>query len=70
MGFPKQEYWSQLPFSPPGDLPDLEIEPVSPVLAGNPVNHQGSDRVGPKVRFYDLRSPVEFQNSFEKADIT
>ena len=27
MGFPKQEYWSSLPFSPPGDLPDLGIEP-------------------------------------------
>ena len=35
-----------------------------------PLNHQGSHRVGVKMRFYDLRSPVEFQNSFEKADIT
>ena len=24
MGFPRQEYWSGLPFPPPGDLPDLE----------------------------------------------
>ena len=23
MGFPRQEYWSGLPFPPPGDLPDL-----------------------------------------------
>ena len=30
MGFSKQEYWSGLPFPPPGDLPDPGIEPVSP----------------------------------------
>ena len=37
MGFPGQEYWSGLPFPPPGDLLDPEIEPVSlasPALAG------------------------------------
>ena len=22
MGFPRQEYWSRLPFPPPGDLPN------------------------------------------------
>ena len=27
MGFPRQEYWSGLPFPFPGDLPDPEIEP-------------------------------------------
>ena len=30
MGFFRQEYWSGLPFLPPGNLPDPEIEPVSP----------------------------------------
>ena len=37
MGFSRQEYWSGLPFSPAGDLPDSEIEPMShtcPALAG------------------------------------
>ena len=29
--FPRQEYWSGLPFPPPGYLPDPGIEPVSPV---------------------------------------
>ena len=36
MGFPRQE-WSGLPFLPPGDIPDLGIEPLSlmsPALAG------------------------------------
>ena len=32
MGFPKQEYWSGLPFPSPGDLPDPGIEPGSPSL--------------------------------------
>ena len=34
MGFPRQEYWSGLSFSPPGALPDSGIEPMSPALAG------------------------------------
>ena len=29
MGFSRQEYWSGLPCPPPGDLPDLGIEPAS-----------------------------------------
>ena len=32
MGFPRQEYWSKLPFPSSGDLPDPGIEPVSPAL--------------------------------------
>ena len=31
MRFPRQEYWSRLPFPTPGDLPDPGIEPA---LAG------------------------------------
>ena len=37
MGFPRQEYWSGLPFPSPGYLPDPGVEPVSPAspaLAG------------------------------------
>ena len=30
MGFPRQEYWSRLPFPSLGDLPDPRIEPASP----------------------------------------
>ena len=32
MGFPRQEYWSGLPFPSPGDLPNPGIEPGSPAL--------------------------------------
>ena len=37
MGFPRQEYWSGLPFPPPGHLPHPGTKPASPVapaLAG------------------------------------
>ena len=51
MGFFRQEYWSGLPFPPPGDLPNPGIKPASPVsiaLAGGfffffkPLSHLGS----------------------------
>ena len=32
MEFCRQEYWSGLPFPPPGDLPDPGIEPTYPAL--------------------------------------
>ena len=32
MGFPREEYWSRLPFPSAGDLPDPGIEPGSPTL--------------------------------------
>ena len=34
MGFPRQEWWSELPFPSAGDLPDLGIESESPALTG------------------------------------
>ena len=34
MEFSRQEYWSRLPFPPPGDLPKPGIEPTYPTLAG------------------------------------
>ena len=44
MGFPRQEYWSGLPFPSPGDLPAPGIEPLSPVLLADPLplSRQGS----------------------------
>ena len=34
MEFPRQEYWSQLPFPSPGNLPDPGGESVSPMSSG------------------------------------
>ena len=47
LGFPRLEYWSGLPFSPLGDLPDRRIKlifPVSLALEG---------------RFFTTEPPVE-----------
>ena len=43
MGFPRQEYWSGLPFPSPGDLPKQGIKPGSPALQGDslPTEPQG-----------------------------
>ena len=46
MGFRRQESWSGLPFPSSGDLPDPEIEPESPALAG---------------RFFSIEPPVKSQ---------
>ena len=47
MGFSQQEYWSELPFPSPEDLPNPGIEPVSPVspalqVDSLPLIYQGS----------------------------
>ena len=34
MEFSRQKYWNGFPFPPPGHLPEPEIEPASPALAG------------------------------------
>ena len=45
MRFPRQEYWIELPFTSPKLLPNAEIEPEAPELAGRfptpepPVKH-------------------------------
>ena len=44
-----QEYWSGLPFPPPGDLPNPETEPTSPASPALqadslPAEHQGSPK--------------------------
>ena len=43
-GFSRQEYWSGLPYLPPGDLPNPGIKPRSPILQAilYQLTHQGS----------------------------
>ena len=43
MGFSRQEYWSGLPYPPPGVFPNSGIEPTSPVLKVDflPLSHWG-----------------------------
>ena len=42
IGFSRQEYWNELPFPPPEDLPNQGTEPESPALQVNylPLSHQ------------------------------
>ena len=40
MGFSRQEYWSGLPFPPPGDLPNPGVKPMSPALQANSLPYE------------------------------
>ena len=46
MGFPRQEYWSGLPFPSPADLPNSGIESRSPTLQADalPTELRGNPR--------------------------
>ena len=49
MGFPRQEYWSGLPFPSPEELSDSGIKTESPALQADslPLGDQGSPRIKP-----------------------
>jgi len=42
MGFSRQEYWSELPFPSPGDLPNPGIEPTSPASPALALYHRAT----------------------------
>ena len=54
MGFSGKKYWSGLPLSPPGDLPDPGIELVRP---GSPALQADSLPAEPLGKPYFLRIP-------------
>ena len=53
MGFPRQEYWSRLPFPSPGDLPDSGIEPGSPALQADALTSEPPGKPKDVVHIYD-----------------
>ena len=53
MGFPRQEYWSGLPFAPPGDFPHPGIKLGSPPLH---MDSSQSEPPGKTVYFYDYEN--------------
>ena len=64
MAFSRQEYWSRLPWPPPGDLPDPGIEPVSlmpPALAGGFFTTSATWK---NLRHTAAAYPREFKNIF------
>ena len=61
MGFSRKEYWSELPFPPPGDLPDPGIKLTSPM---SPALQTNSLPIEPSGKLY---SAVEISNSLRLA---
>ena len=49
MEFSRQEYWSGLPFSSPGDLPNPGIKPGSPALQADTLPSEPPGKPQPKV---------------------
>ena len=61
MAFSRQEYWSGLPFPPPGDLPNPGIKPRSPASPGRffpteppgkPTWHRGRTQMFERLRHF------------------
>ena len=68
MGFPRQEYWSGLPFPSPEDLPDTEIKPMSLALIGGlfateppgkPIRHSRKGKIRKTVERSVVRQGLE-----------
>ena len=53
MGFSRQEYWSGLPFTSPGDLPNPGIEPRTPALEAD--SQQLSYKGRPMQHYLDIK---------------
>ena len=54
MGFSRQEYWSGLPFSSPGDLPNPGIEPGIPALEADALTSEPPGKLGTSQMSYFL----------------
>ena len=52
MGFFRQEYWSQLPFPSPGDLPYPGIELGSPALQADSLLSESPGKPRVEMHFY------------------
>ena len=63
MGFSSQEYWSELPFPSPGNLPDPGIEPRSPILQADSLL---SEPAGQKIL---RRGGKNTQKNYTKKDL-
>ena len=62
MGFPRQEYWSRVPFLSPRDPPDPGIQPVSPALAGRFLTSEPPGKPSLNAHLNDL-GPVSCSSS-------
>ena len=60
MGFPRQEYWSGLPFPYPGDLPNPGIEPTSRLLHWQAVSLPLAPPGKPNLELFHLPGELNF----------
>ena len=51
MEFSRQEYWSGLPFPPPGDLPNPGIDPKSPALLADSLSSEPPGKLIIKTKY-------------------
>ena len=58
MEFPRQQYWSGLPFPSAGDLPDPGIEPRSPALQADALPSEPPGKPWVEVRLTPLAPPL------------
>ena len=58
MGFSRQEYWTGLPFPPPGDLSDPGNESTSSALTGGFFTTGSPEK--PNSYFFDILCPIPF----------
>ena len=68
IGFPRQEYWSELPFPSPGDLTKPGIEPASPALQVYSLllSHQGNHEILTYLTLIVLSKPLDSQETPKK----
>ena len=64
MEFCRQEYWSGLPFPPPGDLPDPGIEPTYPALQADslPSKSLGKPSIDESIPLNEESVEIEKEN--------
>ena len=61
MGFSRQEYWSGLPYPPPGDRPNPESKPESPVSPALQVDSLLAEPLGkPSILVYLVIFDLQF----------
>ena len=59
MGFPRQEYWSELPFPSPGDLSNPGIEPKSPALQADSLPSEPPGKPVTRYEFLQINKSIK-----------
>ena len=65
MGFSRQEYWSELPFPSPGDLPNPGIKPGSPMLQADALRSEPPGKLCKIVSNSSVNLRFEFEYHFK-----